>query len=471
MFTNNYRQLVLKPHRTLAKRYIDSLQALVWLDIAKRDFVVSSAKASRSKLKVKGPKMSTLFTDIGVINDREISLVAGAPGPSHLKLVAEYINKGSQHLFEIAESRSFGWNMVQYGPPAGSPFYKEQLAAFLTRQYGSKVNSENIFATHGSTDGIMKSMYLVPPEAPVFVQDPTYFLALNIFTNQFKRQLIPVSTDNEGLLIDQLEKLCESTFKDGQEDGGSQYMFSAMVYLVPIYSNPSSMCQTKERSERLVEVARKYKLLIFCDDVYNLLQYDCDSPPERLFAIESNTDKDNQGCVISNGTFSKLLAPGLRTGWIEAAPRIIKALKSSPEISSGGNNHYMSMQVASTLELGIVDKHVTLLRHAYKDRVKAVMDIFREHLPDSVNFTEPKGGYYFWLEMPKYARATELLEMTKREEKITFNPGHVFSASKSCDNFLRIAISYYEKEVLTEAVEKICRCMQKYLASNAKLST
>ncbi|KAH3718241.1 hypothetical protein DPMN_061041 [Dreissena polymorpha] len=181
--------------------------------------------------------------------------------------------------------------------------------------------------TAGATQGLhLVATVMFNKDTPVFMEDPTYFLAVNIIREDFGMNIKPVPTDSEGIDTEKLELMLVQHKPASM--AGQKTPFWSMVYTIPTFNNPKGYCMSPERFKTLIRLARKHDVLLFTEDIYNILHYD-NSPvcPPRLMLYDDRTDEDFQGHVLSNCSFSKILAPGLRLGWIEASPRIMKYLE------------------------------------------------------------------------------------------------------------------------------------------------
>ncbi len=204
-----------------------------------------------------------------------------------------------------------------------------------------------------------------------------------------------------------------------------------------------------ERRERLVELSQEHNFLIVADEVYQLLNYSTTPPPPMASYIESET-------VLSLASFSKILAPGLRLGWIQAAPALLKPLIGSGLLDSGGAlNHFTSNLVRSVIELGLLGQHLAHLKTTYDQRVVALNAALRQHMPDWVTFTKPAGGFFFWLCLPEEMDTQQLLVEARQQHGVGFQPGIKFSSQQSLRNYLRLSFSFYQVDQLKEGVERL----------------
>jgi len=323
---------------------------------------------------------------------------------------------------------------LQYGAEQGDGYFRLALAKFLSRGYGFPVEPESLFVTSGASGGLdLICTLFTRPGDTIFVEEPTYFLALRIFADH-GLWLVPIPTDEDGLALDALEeKLAEIRPK--------------FLYIIPTFQNPSGQTLSQERRERLVAICQEHDFLIVADEVYHFLNYDCQPP--KAFAVHTNARN-----VISLGSFSKILAPGLRLGWVQAeASRIGRLVKCGLLDSGGGMNPFTSAVVRGILENGGLEKHILGLRATYHARLAAMDAALRRYLPGA-QYTIPQGGYFFWVRLPEEADAEELLTKAK-EFKVGFRPGVRFSSQGGLRSYIRLSFSFYEPQAIEEGVKRL----------------
>lgn len=166
------------------------------------------------------------------------------------------------------------------------------------------------------------------------MENPSYFLAIKILNDHgvAPDQLVPVPVDEDGLNVDAFDRMLHANARHRPLPRADDGRFHSLLFLVPTYSNPTGTCLSTERRIRLVEIAKKNNVLIVCDDMYQLLSFPkSPAPPNRIFSYDNGA-----GVVISNCSFSKLLSPGLRLGWMEAAPALLARFQTSGIHFSGG---------------------------------------------------------------------------------------------------------------------------------------
>ena len=331
---------------------------------------------------------------------------------------------------------------LQYGATQGYGPLIHSLADFLSTQesYTSPVSPDELFLTAGASQAIDHATTLFTRTGDtVFVEEPTYYLIQSIFEDH-GLNVVGVPTDSNGLRIDALAEMLESP--DTPRPG--------MLYIIPTYQNPSGSVLPTNRRHKLVELAQRHNFLVLADEVYNLLHYGNPPPPPI-----ASFDDSEAGCVISLGSFSKILGPGLRTGWLHARPPIIQRFASAGlTISGGGLNHFTSTLVHTVLEHGMLQDNIAVLRRTYSQRVTAMTEALRKHLGDAIEFTAPGGGYFFWLTFTDGTNTDTLLPIA-HEHGVNYRPGTAFSASGAFTNAIRLAFALYEPDMLVEGIRRI----------------
>jgi DNA-binding transcriptional MocR family regulator len=204
-----------------------------------------------------------------------------------------------------------------------------------------------------------------------------------------------------------------------------------------------------------VQLSREYDFLIVADEVYQLLSYE-EAPPAPLASyIDDNS-------VISLGSFSKIMAPGLRLGWIQAGQAILKRLTGCGLLDSGGGlNPFTSGVMRSAIELGLLQAQLENLKSAYRQRKIALFHSLRDHLPDTVTLIEPGGGFFIWLEFVNTFDTAELLTIA-REHQVGFLPGVKFSAQSGLSHCARLSFAYFDIPDLEKGARRLASAIRAY---------
>lgn len=334
-------------------------------------------------------------------------------------------------------------SLLNYGYELGDGYFRLELARFLQQNYGFSVNDKQLMITAGASQALdLFCTLFTEPGDVVFVEEPTYFMALRIFKDHHLR-VVGLPIDGDGLRIDALAAaLAEQR--------------PALLYTVPTFQNPSGATLSLARRRQLIDLSEAYDFLVVADEVYHLLNYEITPPP----ALASFSDNEH---VLSIGSFSKILAPGLRLGWIQAAPALLKIAAESGLLDSGGGlNPFTSNLVRIVLERGWQDSHLAHLKDSYGDRTQVMSEALNFYLSDAVTFVKPLGGFFFWLALPESIDSAELL-VVAREELVGFQPGARFSSSQALRNYIRLSFAFYHEDEIWRGIERLGSVLANHL--------
>lgn len=362
-----------------------------------------------------------------------IDLGIGQPAPALLPV--DLVAEAAAHCTGLREP-----GLLAYGFEQGEGRFRAALAGFLAERYAVPIDPGHLLVTSGASQALdlICSLFTRAGDT-VFVEEPTYFLALKIFADH-RLRVVPVPMDADGLIV---EALAEPLRKEKP----------AFLYTVPTYHNPASTCLAESRRERLVALCRENGVLLVADEVYHLLSYAA-APPLPLARFCAG------GGVISLGSFSKILAPGLRLGWLLASPGLIERFVLCGLLDSGGGlNPFASGVVRSAIALGLLPGHLDFLRAVYGGKMRVMCAALREHLPPGVEFRTPEGGYFLWLKLPGALDAGALLEAA-RARHVDFMPGTRFSSRGALAGFLRLSFAFYDSPDLRQGVERLAAAMK-----------
>ena len=374
--------------------------------------------------------MSGTVTFDGASPAGTINLGVGQPSADLLPV--DLLRQASEAFFE--EAQPFELN---YGVLPGDERFLESLAVYLSESYGTSVSPESLFVTAGNSQALdFVSTIFSKAGDTVFVEEPSYYLAFQIFRDH-GLHVVGVPIDDDGINIDAFEELL------GKHS-------PAFVYTIPSYHNPGGQCLSSERRLRLIELSQQHDFLIVADEVYQLLHYYDRPPPAFGTMIQADT-------VLSLGTFSKILAPAMRLGWIQAGPGLRKRILENGYVNSGGSiNHYSSHIVRHAIDLGLQRAFVGELRRAYRNRVEVMQESLKSLFGVLATWRRPDGGYFFWLRFDEDVDTTILRERA-RELHTGFQPGSVFSNDGRLGNFLRLSFAHYGEDDIREGIARLRR--------------
>lgn len=361
---------------------------------------------------------------------RPVKLSVGQPGMNMLPL--DIFQKGLEYLNSVTDPR-----LLQYGDIPGYTAFRAALATFLESEYKEKVEPTDLFVTQGVTGALAFYCSLFTHTgSTVFVEEPTYFLAINIFKQDFRLNVVSVPMTSTGIDLEALEQALIN-------DKSTAPKF---LYTIPCFHNPTSYTLTHEKRQLLAKLADKYNFHIVADEVYQMLYFG-DAKPSLPMCYYS--DK-----AISIGSFSKILAPALRLGWIQCRNKeIFNVFLGCGQMDSSGGNS----PITQALVHGII-KSNSLFENIEKDKsilafnCKELAHEVREQLSKYVEFIEPTGGYFLWLKLRAPFTASKILENVA---DVTFVPGTRFSAHGACNDYIRLSFSYYAKEDFVYGINEI----------------
>ena len=338
---------------------------------------------------------------------------------------------------------------LNYGVKQGDAAFRQSLAGFLSRHYGAVARPESLFVTTGNSHALdLVCTVFTQAGDTVFVEEPSYFLAFQIFRDH-GLNIVSIPVDEHGMDVVQLEAELAR-------------VKPSLLYTIPSYANPSGQTMSEARRQRLLELSSEHGFVIAADEVYQMLWYE-QAPPIAFGSLAETQGK--QGTVVSLGSFSKILAPGLRLGWIQTAPNLLQRLMANGVVSSGGSlNHFTSQVVRHAIDLGLQDQHLQSLRRAYGSRLNAMDQALHEHLAGMARWRRPRGGYFFWLELPRIGDTRSLRKLAG-EYQTGFQPGPVFSNRGSLQNWMRLSFAHYPEAEIAGGVSRLAALLRAELGS------
>ncbi len=319
-----------------------------------------------------------------------------------------------------------------YGYPSsqGDPLLRTVLAEIL-HERGVRAAPDELLITSGATHGLsLIAQTLARTGDTVLVEGPSYLGALNVFATQGLR-LVEVPMDADGMVVDALPALIEQ----------HQPRF---IYTVPTFHNPVGVCLSPARRTALVELAARTRVPIVEDDIYGWLALEGTSPP----ALKRD---DHASMVVYVGSFSKILLPGLRIGYVAASPTLIARLCLMRQANDLAGPTLLQRAMALYLQRGRLTTHLRRVLPHYRERRDALLTAMTRHFPSDMRWTEPHGGFCVWVQLPAEVRPTDLY-LAGIERGVAFAPGDFFYASAAPAPHMRLSFSTQTPAVLTEAV-------------------
>lgn len=336
---------------------------------------------------------------------------------------------------------------LQYGPTEGYRPLRELVAARMAALHVA-VSPEDILITSGSQQALeLLGKLFLDAHTPVVVEEPTYLGALQAW-RPYGPRFVTIPMDAEGLDVAALERLLCS---------GVRPQF---LYLVSCFQNPTGVTLSPERRHALIELAARFALPIVEDNPYSDLAYD-GAPPQTLAALDAQLHGALRH-VVYISTFSKLLAQGLRVGWVAAPADLTRRLAHAKQ---GLDLHTGSLAQAIAYETcrnGLLDRHIPAIRAVYGARRDTMIAALEAHMPPGIHWTHPGGGMFIWLTLPAQIDATDLLRIAL-EQQVAFVPGATFYANGGCANTLRLNFSHSSPARIQEGVARLGQAVRAML--------
>ncbi|QRN94789.1 PLP-dependent aminotransferase family protein [Archangium violaceum] len=330
---------------------------------------------------------------------------------------------------------------LQYGA-ALQPLRQKVVELMALR--GVRCSPEQVFLTAGSQQAMsLLARLFLEPGSTVLLEERVYSGFQQVL-EPFQPRRLTVGTDlSTGIDVDAVE----AVLRRGERP--------SLLYVMSDGHNPLGVRMSAEKRERLVKVARDYRLPIIEDDAYGLLQYEPDPLPP-LRALESQW-------VFYLGSFSKILAPSLRVGWLVVPEELIHRLATVKEASDIDTTSFAQRVVLAFLESGRLDAHLARLRDEYRRRRDALLGALETHFPSGAKWTRPSSGMFVWVELPGNVDTTALLMRAVEQEQVAFLPGQAFAVpgGPSAAHCLRLNFSHCEPDVLRDAVARLARVLRK----------
>jgi DNA-binding transcriptional MocR family regulator len=381
--------------------------------------------------------VSTIQFQQVVVAEGVIDLGVGQPNSAILPV--DYVRRAAEMQF--SDSPEF----LQYGAEWGDGYHRLALADFLTQSYGVPIDPERLFTTNGNSQALeMLCTVLTKPGDVVIVEEPTYFLAFQMFRDH-GLEIRGVPIDSDGLVVEALLAEVAAVRQSGRR--------VAFVYTIPAFQNPTGVTMSARRRQELVTAAAIEEVLIVADEVYHLLRFAPAAMPPPMSAYVDD------GPVLSLGTFSKILAPGMRLGWVHGSVVTLRALANSGLILSGGGlNPVTSSLATAMMRMGWQQEYLEWLRATFARRSATMVAALREHMPAWVEYDVPSGGYFVWLRLPPNVDGGALRALGK-QHGVDVRHGAQFSPTGGMANHLRLSYAFYDDDDIAEGVARLGRAL------------
>jgi len=363
-----------------------------------------------------------------------ISFAGGMPAPETLPTKA--VSEASQRV--LAER---GQQALQYGSTEGYPPLRTWIVEYMA-QHGVTISEDNVLIVSGAQQGLdMASRVLLNPGDCVAVESPTFLGALQVF-DVYGVSYVGVPLDEDGLQVEPLKVALEAG--------------PCFLYTVPTFHNPVGVTLSPERRRVVVELAARAGVPILEDDPYRHLRYEGEHPP-LLLALDMARRPgqwDTQGNVIYFGSFSKILGPGLRLGWVIAPAVVIRRMVQAKQANDLHSSLYVQMVVHEVVRGDFLEQQIPWLQKVYRERRAVMLEAMERFFPPGVSWTRPQGGFFLWATLPPSLNIGEVFEDALHHQ-VAFVPGTPFYADKGGPPGMRLNFSYPPPEQIETGIERL----------------
>lgn len=388
------------------------------------------AERARSTAEPAFGKLLDLKPESGII-----SLAGGLPAPELFP--AEAFREALDAVMVSDPSGA-----LQYGASEGYSPLREFLAERMSR-HGIPTTVEEVLITTGSQQGLdLLARLFVDPGSTVLVEDPSYAGALEAFQG-CQARYVAIPSDGDGMLVDVLVDSLPELRPSPR-----------LMYVLTNFQNPSGCTMSLERRRQLLELSYRHGIPILEDDPYWELRYE----GEHIPSLKS---LDVEGNVIYVGTFSKILAPGLRLGWVVAPQEVIRQLAKAKQAADLHTDSLAQRAAHHFCRQGLLDQHIEKLKPAYRERRDTMLRAVASHLPPDSTWSRPHGGLFLWGTLASRVDTRAMLA-DALQEKVAYVPGAAFHPLRDCTNTLRLNFSCAGPDQIEEGIRRLGRVLHRW---------
>ena len=336
--------------------------------------------------------------------------------------------------------------MLQYGGTTGMPSLRSELSKFMAEAGVKADPGSEIIVTTGSQEAIdLVTRVFIDAGDPIHIGKPTYLSALSSFKQAYP-EFRGVALDDEGMDPDELE-----TDLKAMRTGGRS---PKLLYIIPSFQNPTSTMVPLERRRRILELAEEYDFLIFEDNPYGYISFE-GPMPTPLAGL------DRSGRVMYTSTFSKIVSPGMRIGWLKGDAEFITKMAEAKSRISICNDGLSQYAAAELLRRGDVARQIPKVIDVYRRKRDIMLETMEESFPEEAEWNRPKGGLFLWAKLPEHVNTTEAL-MESVSRGAAYIPGSNFF-SEEVHNYIRLNYSLPSEEDIVEGIRILGAYMKELL--------
>ncbi len=376
---------------------------------------------------------ASIIREILKISNRPgvINFAGGLPAPELFPL------EDIQWATEQALSK-LGPDAVQYSLSRGLTSLRELIAERATKR-GTRTEPDNIQITAGGQQGIeLVARAFIEPGDYILTENPTYVGALQAF-NYYRARYTTVEMDHEGMLIDQVKRKIE------------KYR-PKLIYTVSNFQNPTGITMSQQRRRDLVDLAIQYNVPIIDDNPYGDIRF----AGEHVPTLKSYGGDE----VVALRTFSKILAPGLRVGWMNGPADIMPHFEKVKQCTDLHTNTLGQAIIFEYLNAGKLAPHIEKIKECYRAKRNLMIDTLKQTFPEGVKWTEPEGGLFLWIELPAHMSAKDMLPAAV-EEKVAYVYGEPFFPNGGGENTMRLNFATASHQDIIDGITRLSELVRR----------
>lgn len=367
-----------------------------------------------------------------------ISFAGGLPNP--ISFPIDEIKRASIEVLE-----EDGESALQYAITEGYRPLREIISKRYLEKKGLEISPDEIIITNGSQQGLdLISKVFIEKGDNILMEKPGYLGAIQAFS-MYEPEINQVDLENDGLNIEKLEQ--ELKLRKNK-----------LIYTVPDFQNPTGTCYSETKRKEISKLLMDNDVLMIEDNPYGELRF--------MGEEKQNFKSYMKEKSILLGSFSKIVSPGLRLGWVCASEEIIDKVILAKQASDLHTNFFTQRIVCNYLANNDIDVHIEMIRNKYKDQRDVMVKSIEKYLPDNIEFTRPEGGMFLWIKLPRSFSAVELFEYATKE-KVLFVPGNPFYVEDENVNTLRLNYTNSSTDVIEEGIKRLAVAMEKMVSNKS----
>ena len=363
-----------------------------------------------------------------------ISFAGGLPNPGLFPV--NELKEASGKIFQ-----AFGNDVLQYADSEGYKGLRELIAQRYLEKKGLQISPDEILITTGSQQGIdLLAKCLINEGDTLVLEEPSYLAAIQAFSI-FRPRFLPVPLKDDGLDINGLKR-------------AFAFDRPKLMYTIPSFQNPSGVSYSEKNKHDVAEILAGTGTLLIEDDPYGELRFAGSPSPSFKQLLPDKT--------ILLGTFSKIVAPSLRLGWLVAPEAIMNKLIIAKQAADLHTSYFLQCMVYQYLKDNDIERHIEKIRECYGRQCRAMIDSIKEFFPPGVTHTRPEGGMFLWAALPEGMSSRALLDIAM-QDKVIFVPGDTFFVNKKGANTMRLNFSCADEAKIRTGIERLGNAIKKLL--------